>query len=88
MRPPARAAPIITKPNSPPGPSKSAISMATRARQAESAPQRHKHETLERDQAHGKAEDERGSLDDEGGIDLGADRYEIEPEQHTHERLH
>ena len=43
MRPPASAAPIITKPNSPPGPSKSDISAATRggkperARQAQTA---------------------------------------------------
>ena len=48
IRPPASAAPIITKPNSPPGPSSSAISALDARRQAEGAREAEQDEALRR----------------------------------------
>ena len=87
MRPPASAAPIITKPNSPPGPSNSAISAAAPERQAETASEPEKRQRLDRDERRGEAENEAGPGGDERRIDRGPDRNEIEPEQEAPERF-
>ena len=77
----------MTKPNSPPGPSSSAISAPTREGRPKSARQTIENQSLEADQRRGEAEDEPGLGGDQGGIDLGADRDEVEPEQQALERL-
>ncbi len=87
IRPPASAAPIITKPNSPPGPSSSAISALTRARQPEGAGQSEQDHDLDSDEGGGETEDQAGPGDDQSRIDPGPDRDEIEPEQQALERL-
>ena len=87
IRPPASAAPIITKPNSPPGPSRSDISAAARDGRPKRAPESEQRQALHRDQRGRETKNEAGPREDERRIDRGADRDEVEPEQEAPERL-
>ena len=87
MRPPASAAPIITKPNSPPGPSRSDVSAAARGGRRNARPSPNSVRRLHRHQRRGETKNEAGPRGDERGIDRGADRDEVEPEQEAPERF-
>src|SRR5271166_2590036 len=81
--PPASAAPIITKPNSPPGPEQHRHFGADARRQPEAPCEPHQDEALGGDQRRGEAKDEPGPGDNERRIDLGPDGDEVEPEEQT-----
>ena len=87
MRPPASAAPIITKPNSPPGPSRSDVSAAERDDRRKARPSPNSIRRLRRHERHNETKNKPGSREDECGIDRRPNRKEVEPEQEAPERL-
>ena len=87
MSPPANAAPIITKPNSPPGPEQERRLGGGAGRETKRPPEPEQRQSLRGYQRRGETKNETGPRDDERRIDRGADRDKVEPEQETSERL-
>ena len=87
MRPPASAAPIMTKPNSPPGPSRSDVSAAARDGRRNARPSPNSVRAFAATSAAARPRMRPGRAMMKRRIDRGADRDEIEPEQQAPERL-
>ena len=87
MRPPASAAPIITKPNSPPGPEQERRLGGGAGRETKRPPESEQRQSLRGYQRRGETKNEAGPREDERRIDRGADRDEVEPEQEAPERF-